>query len=144
MSKATDCSEIVHDYNNIITRWVCAGLKENTDWLQNYKTYGVMRHGKIIAGLIFHNLNYGQDVWWTIYSTDSHWCNRRIIKQFMNEAFEHLKCHRINLLINIDNKSCINFVTRLGFQIEGCLRKFRENGQDCYILGLLKSENKYL
>ena len=144
MKMVTDCSKIVPDYNNIITQWVCNGLGENTSWLQNYKTYGVMRNSKIIAGLIFHNLNYGHDVWWTIYSTNRHWCTRRIIKQFFSEAFDTLQCRRINLLVDTDNQACLKFVTRLGFKIEGCLRQYRENEKDCYILGLLKTENKYL
>ena len=144
MSKEKDCSKIVLDNNNTITHWICKGLGENVDWLQNYKTYGIIRNSKIIAGLIFHNLNYKQDVWWTIYSEDSHWCTKKIIKYFMYEAFEVLKCRRINLLVNTNNHKCIKFVTRLGFKIEGSLRQYREDGSDCYILGLLKSENKYV
>ena len=144
MKVAADCSDIVPDYNNVIARWVCSGLGEKTDWLHDYRTYGVMRNSEIIAGLIFHNLNYGQDVWWTIYSVNPRWCTRRILKSFMWEAFEHLHCRRINLLVNTDNEKCLRFVRRLGFKIEGRLRAFREDGRDCYILGLLKSESKYL
>jgi len=31
----------------------------------------------------------------------------------------------------------------LGFKIEGLLRRFREDGSDCYFLGLLKEERKF-
>jgi len=143
MNKEMEYSDIVPDYDNIITKWICSMLGENTNWIQNYQTFGIIRNSKIIAGLIFHNLNYGQDVWWTIYSNDKHWCTRKIIKRFMYEAFEVLQCRRINLLVNTDNQQCLKFVTRLGFKIEGCLRQYREDGKDCYILGLLKSENKF-
>jgi len=145
MKTVADCSNIIiPDNNDTIARWVCKGLGENTNWLYNYQTFGVMRKGKIVAGLIFHDIRVGQDVWWTIYSIDPRWCCRRIIKDFMYLAFQILKCRRINLLVNPDNKSALNFVTRLGFKIEGYLRQFRDNGSDCCILGLLKSENKYL
>ena len=144
MNMVADYSEIVPDNYNIICEWICRELKLGTDWLTNYRTFGIMRNNKIIAGLIFHNARFGQDVWWTIYSTDKHWCNRRILKEFMHEAFINLKCRRINLLVDTDNESCLEFVKRLGFKIEGLLRQYRDNGKNCYILGLLKSETKYL
>lgn len=143
MRQAADCSEIVPDRDNLIARWVCNGLHTDTVWLQNYRVYGVMRNAKIIAGLIFHNLRYGQDVWWTIYAEDARWCNRRIVSAFMREAFEVCGCRRINLLVDADNEKCLKFVLRLGFKIEGKLRQFREDGKDCLVLGLLKSENKF-
>ena len=115
MNTVADYSEIVPDNHNIICDWVCRKLKLGTDWLTSYRTFGIMRNGKIIAGLIFHNARFEQDVWWTIYSTDKHWCNRRILKEFMREAFINLKCRRINLLVDIDNEECLRFVKRLGF-----------------------------
>lgn len=144
MKTAADCCRIVADRNNVITHWVCRGLKTDSAWVKNYRTLGVMKGDRLLAGLIFHDVRYGQDVWWTIYSIDKHWCSKRIIKAFMREAFEVMKCRRINLLVNPENTACLNFVTRLGFKIEGRLRAFREDGKDCCLLGLLKSENKYL
>ncbi len=143
MKTEAEFSKVVSDHNNIITEWVCHQLGYGTEWLQNYITYGVLRKKKIIAGLIFHDIHPGDDLSWTIYSSDKHWCTRKIIKFFMQEAFEYFQCRRINILVNTDNKKCLKLVTGLGFRNEGLLRRFRENGQDCYILGLLKSENKY-
>lgn len=143
MKTVADLSKIISDQNNLITEWVCRNLGYKTNWLQNYHTFGVVRNNKIIAGLIFHDVHINDDVSWTIYSTDKHWCTKKIIKFFMREAFEYLGCRRINILVNTDNDKCLKFVTGLGFKKEGLLRQFRENGQDCYILGLLKSENKY-
>lgn len=144
MKMEVDYCKIVPDYKNIITNWVCKNLQTDTNWLRDYKTFGVMKTSKIIAGLIFHNARFGQDVWWTIYSRDKHWCNKRILHEFMVEAFEKLQCRRINLLVDTDNTKCLHFVKRLGFRIEGCLTQYRDNGKDCYILGLLKTESKYL
>lgn len=143
MKTVADLSRIVPDKNNLITKWVCHHLGYGTDWLEKYQTFGVIRQGKIIAGLIYHDVHIGNDVSWTIYATDKHWCTKRILKFFMREAFEYLQCRRINILVNTDNEKCLKFVTGLGFKKEGQLRQFREDGQDCYILGLLKSENKY-
>ena len=143
MKVVAEFSKIITDKDNIITKWVCERLGYGTCWLQNYITFGIVRNEKIIAGLIFHDIHLGDDVSWTIYSTDKHWCTKKIIKFFMKMAFEYYQCRRINILVNTDNDKCLKLVTGLGFKTEGLLRQFRENGQDCYILGLLKSENKY-
>ena len=137
-------SELVADKDNQIARWVCRGLNCDTNWLKDFRTFGVIRNNQIIAGIIFHNARFGQDVWWTIYSTDKHWCTKRIVKILMKEAFENLQCRRINVLIDSDNQKCLKLVKQLNFKIEGRLRQFNDDGKDRYILGLLKSENKYI
>ena len=140
---AADCISIIYNQNQQLTDWVCQGLNIDTSWLNRYMTLGVQYHGKTIAALIYHDIKPTQELSWTIYSTDKHWCTKKVIKEFMRIAFEVFKCRRINLLVTVNNTTCLNFVTRLGFQIEGRLREYREDGQDCYILSLLKSENKY-
>lgn len=59
-------------------------------------------------------------------------------------AFKAMGCRRISLLVDKSNAASLNFVKKLGFQQEGILRSFRENGEDCYILGMLKDECKWL
>lgn len=136
-------NEIVPDTNNIITNWVCRKLGYDTEWPQQYMTFGVLQGEKIIAGLIFHDIHPTQDMTWTIYSNHKTWCKRHIIKEFMRLAFDVFQCRRINILVDTDNQQCLRFVTGLGFQQEGLLRSYRENGKDCYLLGLLKTENKF-
>lgn len=136
-------NQVVPDTNNIITAWVCHQLGDDKSWLRQYMTFGVLQGDKIIAGLIFHDIHPTQDMTWTIYSNDKTWCKRHIIKEFMRLAFEVFQCRRINILVDTDNQQCLKFVTRLGFKQEGLLRAYRTNGKDCYLLGLLKKENKY-
>ena len=136
--------KILPDINNLITNWVCQGLEFDTRWLKNYQTFGFSQNNKMVGGLIFHDIRIGQDVWWTIYSTDKRWCNRRMLRQMFSFAFSRLKCKRINILVNKDNQNCLKLVTKLGFKKEGLLRSFRENGEDCYILGILKTECKWI
>ena len=136
-------NKVVPDTGNVITDWVCRQLGYETRWPQQYMTFGVLQGEKIIAGLIFHDIHPMQDVTWTIYSENKTWCKRHIIKEFMRLAFAVFQCRRINILVDTDNQQCLKFVTRLGFKKEGLLRAYRENGKDCYFLGLLREENQY-
>lgn len=136
--------KIFPDKNDIITDWVCKGLKYDKAWLDEHLTFGFALKGKMIGGLIFHNYRPRHEIWWTVYSVDKRWCNRRMLKIMFGIAFKAMGCRRISLLVDKSNAASLNFVKKLGFQQEGILRSFRENGEDCYILGMLKDECKWL
>ena len=136
--------EILPDKNDLITNWVCKGLGCGKEWLDNHLTFGFARCGKMLGGLIFHNYRPKTEVWWTVYTTDKRWCNRRMLKTMFSIAFNGLKCRRISLLVSKSNAASYNFVKKLGFQQEGMFRAYRENGEDCYIFGMLKEECKWI
>ena len=98
----------------------------------------------MLGGLIFHSYRPNTEVWWTVYTVDKRWCNRRMLKVMFDIAFNKLKCRRISLLVSKSNVAGINFVKKLGFQQEGMFRVYRENGEDCYIFGMLKNECKWI
>lgn len=135
---------IIQDKTGEITRWVCQGLGYNTAWLDDYLTFGFEYEGKLVGGLILHDWRCGQDIWWTVYTVDKHWCNRRMLRQMFALVFCTLKCRRINILVSKSNVRSLNFVRRLGFKIEGLLRQYRENGEDCYFMGMLATECPWL
>ncbi len=135
--------KILPDKNGKVTQWICDGLNETTDWLGDYFTLGFWINDEIVGGLIFHDYRLHTDVWWTIYAPDKRWCTRRVLRRMFSLAFDVLRCRRINLLVSTDNNACLRFVRKLGFQTEGLLRQFREDGRDCYFMGLLKQERKF-
>ena len=71
---AADCISIIYNQNQQLTDWVCQGLNVDTSWLNRYMTLGVQYHGKTIAALIYHDIKPTQELSWTIYSIDKHWC----------------------------------------------------------------------
>ena len=132
--------QILPDINGDITKWVCHGLGESLDSINSPLTYGFAFRNRMVGGLIFHNIRPHHDVWWTIYSTEKTWCNKSTLKQMFTLAFQDLDCRRISILVSRSNRHCLRFVRRLGFHIEGLLRRFRDNGEDCFVLGMLKEE----
>ena len=140
----SDEYEILPDENNIIAKWVCDGLGENADWLDTHTTYGFAQGGKMLGGLIFHSYRPNVEVWWTVYTVDKRWCNRRMLRAMFDLAFNKLKCRRISLLVSKSNAASLNFVKKLGFQQKGMFRAYRENGDDCCIFGMLKNECKWI
>lgn len=143
MKQPPEYCKIIYDTNGKITDWVCRCLNYPQDTLENYRTIGFLIGDRVIGGLIYHNVRPKRDLWWTIYTIDKRWCNRRALKLIFGLAFNHWQVERISLLVNTDNHECIKLVEGLGFKKEGLLRQYRDDGSDCYFYGMLKSENKW-
>jgi len=136
--------KIMPDFNGVIQKWICDGLKENTDWIGDSYTFGICYKGKMVGGVILNNYRKDLDVWLTIYSVSPHWCAKSVIKYTFKTCFEALNCKRVNILVSKDNIKSLSLCERLGFVKEGLLRQYREDGKDCYFMGMLKKECKWL
>lgn len=136
--------QIVPDKNDVITKWICKGLNYDENWITDHITFGFRLNEELIGGLIFHDYRPQQEIWWTVYSVDKRWCNRRMLRIMFGMAFEFFGCKRISLLVNKSNTASLNFVKKLGFQQEGMFRAYRDNGEDCCIFGMLKNECKWI
>lgn len=132
--------EIYPDIYGGITDWVRNGLGYERSWPDKCLTLGFFYNRQLIGALVFHDLRKHTEVWWTIYSTNSHWCTRTVLRQMFDMAFGRMDCRRISVLVSKSNQKSLNLVRRLGFKEEGLLRQCREDGDDCYIFGMLRSE----
>lgn len=141
MSRQPELCEIIYDRGRNIARWVCCKLGFIPDEISDGQAFGFVRNGNLIGGIIYHNIREGRDLWWTIYTEDKRWCTRRILKIIFGLAFDVYKVNRISILVNADNYQCLKLVESLGFKCEGHLRQYHDNGADCYLYGMLKSEN---
>ena len=93
---------------------------------------------------MFSDLRPGCDVWISIYADDKRWCSRRVLQTVFGIVFDFWGCRRANALIDTDNKASLRLAEGVGFRYEGKMRQYRENGRDVYVLGMLKSECKFL
>ena len=144
MSMEQEYYKIMPDSGGIIKKWICDGLGEDTNWMGDSFTFGVCYRGKMVAGLIFNNYRANLDLWMTIYSISPKWCSKSVLKYIFTTCFEVLNCKRANVLVSKDNHRSLSLCERLGFRKEGLLRQYRENGDDCYIMGMLKKECRWL
>lgn len=59
-------------------------------------------------------------------------------------AFDFLGVRSVHAVVDVSNKSMIQYAQRLGFTPEGTLRQCSKAGNDVYIGGMLKHECKWL
>lgn len=132
------------DTTGYVLKWVCDGLGDKTEDYGANLTIGVWFGKILIAGIILNDHRKNVDVWLTIYSIDKRWCTKAVIKYVFGIVFGLMNCRRCNVFISKDNHKSLSLCERLGFKKEGLLRQYREDGTDCYVLGMLKSECKWL
>lgn len=126
-----------------VLNWVCKGLDENPAEYGNNIALGLYLEDKLIAGVIFNDIRPNRDVWLTIYSENKKWCNKRILRLIFDFIFDKIGAERASAFVSKDNEPSINLVEKLGFVREGLLRHYRDNGKDCFVYGMLKSECKW-
>lgn len=143
MNKEMGFCKVISDNNGTITKWICYKLNLQTDWLGEYFTIGFFYENRIIGGLIYHDIRPHQDVWWTLYTNDKHWCNRRILRFMFSVAFDYFGCQRISMRTTVNNKKCQKLARQLGFKTEGVLRRYADNGDDVIIMGILKEQSHF-
>lgn len=131
------------DLDGSILNWVCQGLGDNPLEYGTNITLGIYLENKLIAGVIFNDIRPNRDVWLSIYSENKKWCNRRVLRLIFDFVFDKINAERASLFVSKDNEPSLNLVEKLGFVREGLLRHYRNNGKDCYIYGMLKSECKW-
>lgn len=71
------------------------------------------------------------------------WMTRRFLHVMFDYPFNQLKCSRITAPVRASNFHARRFVERLGFTIEGVLRKFYETGEDRVLYGMTREECRY-
>ena len=83
------------------------------------------------------------DCWLTIYTTTPYWAKRHVLRYIFNVVFNLIKAERCSVLVSKSNQKSFDMCKRLGFVEEGYLRQYRPNGDDCYVMGMLKKECKW-
>ncbi len=72
------------------------------------------------------------------------WLTRRFIQTCFNYVFNELGCRRAVGLVRKDNLKALITDIKLGFTVECLMRKADDDGQDMYLLSLLREECKWL
>jgi len=128
------------DLKGNVVSWVGENLGEDKDWIGQNITLGIEKNAKLLGGVVFHNIRPKIDVWLTIYTTDKKWCNKRTLRAIFDIAFNFLESRRVSVRVDALNKKSRKLVEGLGFQKEGVLRFYEDNGNDSVVYSMLKNE----
>ena len=131
---------VIYGHDEAVAEWV----KQRTPYVVNgfgeSTAIGVADSDLLLAGIVYHEWRPAyRSMQVSIASEGKRWCSRRIMKSFYAYPFIQMGCKRITAMVAADNNDSIDFVTRLGFQLEGNLR-MGCGDIDCLVFGQLRGE----
>lgn len=134
--------KIVIDQKDRVYAWV----KDRMDLQQRPEmccTIGLEEDGELVAAVIF-NQWYHPSISGHIASDGTkRWANKAFLRAMFDYPFRQLGCRRITAPIAAKNEPAIRFVEKLGFVLEGRLRRALPDGDDRLLFGLLKEDCKW-
>lgn len=124
-----------------VALWMLAHLPQLTELPGGYEAIGVVRGTEIVGGCLYTDyrpcVGGGNIVMWAV---GHGWLSKRTIRELLGYPFNQLNCHRATALIARGNKPSREMVERIGWRLEGKMRRGFDTRQDLLIYGLLKSE----
>lgn len=128
------------DTTDKVLRFVCEGLGDPIEDYIPSLPIGIYEGEKLVGGVLINDIRPQRDCWLTIYTNSKHWAKRQVMRYVFGVVFNLIKCERCSVFVSESNKTSLDMCLRLGFKKEGLLRCYRDNGENCYVLGMLKSE----
>lgn len=133
--RADDTGEVI--------KFVAEGLKDKIEDYVPALPIGIYKGEKLIGGVLINDIRPQRDCWLTIYTTTPYWANKAVLRYVFGAVFDLIKAERCSVFVSLSNTKSFDMCQRLGFKQEGLLRQYRDNGEDCYVMGMLKSECKW-
>lgn len=133
---------ILADHHARTGEWVRARIPKVERWLPGFKTIRAEVDGQIVGAVVFDGFT-PFDVCIHIALDDPKAVNRRTLRAVFAYPFYQLRLRRVTALIGETNSRSIQFVTKIGFWLEG--RKRQALGdEDELIYGLTREACRFL
>jgi len=128
-----------------VCEWVSQQLfKDPYAFDEKAKAIGIIKDGKLIAGVVYTNYVPNVTIEMSIATIDKRWCNRHNLEAFFKYPFIQLGLERVQTLCSAIDEGVIMFNQKLGFTQEGYHRKAFPLGGDAISWGMLKSECRWI
>lgn len=142
MSKAGSYKTRYHSQDEML-RWIeiKAGLPEFT--FSGSKAIGVEKNDILVAVMVYHD--FKNDINGNMYqceisgfSVDKRWLNRHNLNEFFAYPFIQLSLKRVQMLVSVHNEGVNKLLPKMGFKIEGLLKKGYFDLSDAYLWSIVK------
>lgn len=123
-----------------VVNYVAKGLKDDIREYLPCLGLAIYEDTKLIGGVLINDIRPERDCWLTIYTESPKWATKQVLKYVFTVVFVTIGAKRCSVFVSESNQKSHNMCLRLGFKDEGLLREYRDNGENCYVMGMLKQE----
>lgn len=126
-----------------VAEWAGARI-ESYKIPEKFNAIGLECDGVLVAAAVYDSW-YHPSISGHIASDGSRrWANREFLRAIFDYPFRQIGCARITAPIADGNEAARRFVEKLGFVLEGRLRRAMPDGGDRLLYGLLKEDCKWV
>jgi len=129
----------VFGQDQLVANWVQQRLAGLENGFGQYSAIGIEEGGVLIAGVVYHDYRRFS-IQISMASENPRWCSRRTLSILLGYPFNQCRVERVTACTSKNNKRLRSLVTRLGFKLEGTIRRGFDGTQDMLVYGLLKDE----
>jgi RimJ/RimL family protein N-acetyltransferase len=107
-----------------------------------YTAIGILgANGQLVGGMLFNQYTEG-DVEVTLYAPSR--LGRGVLRAISAYVYFTLGCNRMSARTRASSLAVQGVLRKCGFQQEGRLREYYQDGEDAILFGMLKSECRWL
>lgn len=134
--------QLVLGHDEHVARWVRGQFPQIASF-GRCTAIGVADDNRLIAGVVYYNY-HGHMIDASFAATDPRWCNRRILRAMFAYPWAQLQVRRLQVTIAKRDKRGRRTLERVGFKLEGVMRKAMSDGMNACIYSMLREECKWL
>lgn len=125
--------------DDLVGRWISERM--GVDVIPPFTSFGVIgANGHLTGAMIFNGLNEG-NVEVSLFAPRA--ITRGVLRVAASYIFGTLGCNRVTARTRASNLRACRFIEKVGFQREGVLRAYYQDGEDAILYGLTKSDNRW-
>ena len=134
---------LIYGADGEITDWV-AGKIPGYVSSPGAKAIGVIRSGKIVAGVTYERFN-GSNIEAAIAALPgTRWADRTVLHGLFSYPFEQLGVEAVTLLVALDNLESLNLATKLGFSHVALIPFAAPKGVPLVVLQMYREQCRWL
>lgn len=104
---------------------------------------GVIRRGVLVGGVVWHNYQKHDIELSAAFDTPA-WCLPQTLRDIFAYPFLYLGVVRITTITGRKNKPARRFDERVGFRLEGVIRKGLDGREDNCVYGMTREECRWI
>lgn len=137
-------SEIIYGRGGYVLEWLADRILHDGETFPEDATWiALVEDNNILGATCFTNLR-GKSIEMHFAGAKTGWLTRKFIWRCFYYVFVELGCLRAIGLVRKDNLKALITDIKLGFTVECLMRHADDDGEDMYLLSMLKDECKWL
>ena len=134
--------QLILGHDEHVARWVQKQFPQIVSFGQCV-AIGVARQDRLIAGVVYYNY-HPHMIDASFAATDPRWCSRRILRAMFKYPWEQLQIRRLQVTVAKRDRRGRKTLERVGFKLEGVMRRAMPDGTRACIYSMLREECKWL